>query len=245
TIKNPMIDARKRVVGTAGIARDVTEKRRVLERLRAGELAMRQALGIRDALARDLHDSTIQSLYAIGLGLEDCRHVLPPGSQEADRRLRGSIEQLNAMIRDLRSFISEVRSGDAVEGAGSLAGELRELAKHIRATQSIHLTCRVDEQACKAIGLYHANHVLAVVKEAVSNTLRHARAKKLSITVRRVRKTVVIRVKDDGMGLKREGRHRGYGLKNIYSRAADMSGRLKISSTPGKGTLVRVEVDRE
>ena len=87
------------------IAWDITERQQAEEALQESEQRLRRSLEQRVQLGRDLHDGIIQSLYAVGLGLQECRILASRNPSEAQDRLAASIADLNTVIRDVRNFI--------------------------------------------------------------------------------------------------------------------------------------------
>src|SRR5207249_1412590 len=88
-----------------GIAWDITERKQAEEALQESEQRLRRSLEERVQLGRDLLDGIIQSIYAVGLGLQECRNLITRESPEAQARLARSISDLNMVIRDVRNFI--------------------------------------------------------------------------------------------------------------------------------------------
>jgi two-component system sensor histidine kinase UhpB len=236
-IKTPIIDAKGRVTGLAGIARDITQRKALTEKLRLGEETVRRAMQEREALVRDLHDQTIQSLYALGLELELDGHLMPPSARRARAQLRKSVNELNTIIRDLRSFITDSRT--TPPPVIRLKQEIRAFLDRIRKTRAVQVYTRLDTEACNLLGPFQSAHVLNIVREAVSNSLKHAHARKIIVSICRRQREIVIRIQDDGVGMRKmRGNSRGLGLSNIYSRVAEMSGRVQIRSRKKGGTTV-------
>ncbi|OGV45695.1 MAG: hypothetical protein A2X46_09325 [Lentisphaerae bacterium GWF2_57_35] len=238
-IKTPIIDAKGRVTGLAGIARDITERRILIEKLRAGEEAMRQAMKERETLARDLHDQSIQALYALGLELELCSQLMPESARKTGRRLRAIIKELNTTIRELRSFITDVRT--IKPPPFFLDREIQVFLDRIRKTRAVRVLARIDEEACKLLDAGQSAHVLNIVREAVSNSLRHSKARHVTVSIARKKGQVCIVIRDDGVGIvKQDFDRKGFGLNNICARVAEMKGRMQIRSKEGRGTSVRI-----
>src|SRR5207244_11133768 len=88
-----------------GLAWKITERTRAEEALQESEQRLRRSLEERVQLGRDLHDGIIQSIYAVGLGLQECRNLVIQDPSAAQVRLARSISDLNTVIRDVRDFI--------------------------------------------------------------------------------------------------------------------------------------------
>ncbi|HFC09133.1 MAG TPA: hypothetical protein ENJ54_04645, partial [Chloroflexi bacterium] len=88
-------------------------------------------------------------------------------------------------------------------------------------------------------------HVLAIVREALSNTVRHAHARRVEIEARAMGKHLVVTIRDDGQGFQLHGIERGYGLRNMYDRARLLGGTLTIDTAPGQGTTITLSAPLE
>ncbi|MBI3760843.1 MAG: sensor histidine kinase, partial [Chloroflexi bacterium] len=88
------------------------------------------------------------------------------------------------------------------------------------------------------------DHVLAILGEALSNTVRHARARQVKVTARRVEGRLKLNVEDDGVGLPRDP-EAGYGLRNMRDRARLLGGTLEVTGPSGKGTTVKLDMPWE
>jgi signal transduction histidine kinase len=195
----------------------------------------------RQRLARDLHDSVAQAIYSITLHAEAARrqlsagdlrvtaeylHELQDAAQEALEEMRRLIFELRPPILEQAGLAAALQARlDAVEGRSKLETELIvEGAGELPAPV---------EQA-----LYR------IAQEALNNTLKHARARRVSVTLRHMGARVVLELSDDGAGFdpaaaSQAGR---LGLRGIAERVAQLDGRVQIDSAPGKGTRLRVEL---
>jgi signal transduction histidine kinase len=205
----------------------------------AGRLAIAEE---RDRIGRDLHDGIIQSLYAVGLSLEDVPELMAEAPDEAAGRIDGAIESINLAIRDIRNFIYGLRP-EAVDGSQVLAG-LAALAEEVRHGGLVEVTTELDGEADLGLDEASGAEILNLVREALSNAVRHGRAARilLSMTVRDGVPTLV--VSDDGIGfdVSRDPGQGHHGLANIRARATAVGGRLEIRSSPGSGSQVILEL---
>ncbi|HEX8750307.1 MAG TPA: PAS domain S-box protein, partial [Nitrospira sp.] len=156
------------------VGTDITEQRRAEEALRRSEHAVRQAFEDRERLSQDLHDNLLQSLYAIGMGLELTKHRTQRISQTNAKRLEDSIGQLNAVIREVRGFIP--RMNPIVADTKSLTESLRALIDSFVSTGVGEIALHIDESAATRLSSEQSTHVLAIAKEALSNSVRHTKA---------------------------------------------------------------------
>ncbi|MBV8928176.1 MAG: GAF domain-containing sensor histidine kinase [Mycobacteriaceae bacterium] len=187
-------------------------------------------LADRDRIARDLHDHVIQRLFAVGLALQGTipRSVRP----EVQQRISACVDDLQGVIQEIRTAIFDLH------GAPSGMTRLRQrLDEAIAQFSSPDLSTTVQFVGpLSVIGADLADHTEAVVREAVSNAVRHANAKALTIIVR-VEDELSIEVIDNGQGMPAE--ITASGLGNLRRRAEEASGAFTIESPATGGTVLR------
>jgi signal transduction histidine kinase len=194
----------------------------------------------RDRIGRDLHDSIIQSLYAVSLSLEDVPELVRDAPDVADRRVDRAIDDLNHVIRDIRSFIHGLRP-EALGGA-DLGASLAALAEEYRHNTLVEAELLLDRAADPGFDPDGNAQLLQIAREAMSNAARHSQARHVRMELRREAGLAVLEISDDGVGFDRNaisdpGHH---GLPNMRARAEAIGGRLTIDSRPGVGTRVAV-----
>jgi signal transduction histidine kinase len=187
-------------------------------------------LADRDRIARDLHDHVIQRLFAVGLALQG---TIPRArSPEVQQRLSEYVDDLQAVIQEIRTTIFDLH--EQASGVTRLRRRLDEAVAQFSdgklhvATQFVGPLSVVDATL--------ADHAEAVVREAVSNAVRHADASNLSVTVK-VEDNLCIEVVDNGRGIPEN--ITGSGLTNLLQRAQQVGGTFTIDRPPAGGTLVR------
>jgi PAS domain S-box-containing protein len=223
------------------IGTDITEQKRAEEALRRSELAVRQAFEERDRLSQDLHDNLLQSLYAVGMGLELTKQRIQRISRTNAKRLEQSVGQLNQVIREVRSFISQTQP-PAVLGQ-TVADALRALAGSFMATGAGDISVRIDDDGSMRLSQEQRTHVLAIAKEALSNSIRHTKADKRMVTLERHGNKIRLEITDNGQGfLPAPRRTQGMGLQNMRARARKLRGRIAITSVFKKGTTVTLTI---
>lgn len=226
------------LVGVALRARDRQE--RLTGRIREARDALAAAQQERQRLSRDLHDNSIQALYGIQLGLGHTVQKLDAEPASARRELSAVRSELDTVIAEIRRFITaEASAGKDVD----FGGVLRALVERARASTTAQIEVHCDPGAADRLSAAQAVQLANIAREALSNGLRHAKPKRVEITLRSEREEVRLEISDDGTGFdpKAPGRP-GVGLASMAARAKEMSGTLDIQSTPGKGTRVTIRV---
>ncbi len=199
----------------------------------------------RERIGRDLHDGIIQSIYAVGLSLEDVPELMEDEPEVARQRVERAIDSLDQSIRDIRNFIFGLRP-ELLEQAG-LIGGLAALADEFRVNSMIDIDLETGDAAEVDFTPEQTGQLLSIAREALSNIARHSKATRGSVKVEcdsgKIRLTVV----DNGVGFD-PNRQRGpnhQGLTNMRARVAEMGGFIDVRSEPGSGTRIIVEVARQ
>jgi signal transduction histidine kinase len=204
---------------------------------RAEAIADREELALvadRDRIARDLHDLVIQRLFATGLQLQGARRTAT--SDEVRERLDSAVTDLDTTIRDIRSTIFELQR----VGERSLRSDLRDLAKEYVPVLGFTPLVRTTGPVDTAVGAELGEQLLAVLREALSNTARHAEASAAVVEVEVTADRVVLSVTDNGKGIPAERRESG--LRNVRRRAADHGGTVRLLMEEPHGTRVEWSV---
>ena len=137
----------------------------------------------RERIAKDLHDGIIQSIYAVGLSLEDLPEVMGEDPSEARERIDRAIDALNMTIRDIRNFIMGLRP--ELLDQRDLVGSLLALAEEVRLNSMIEIETSIDPTAAASLPEHALAAVFHITREALSNIVRHSRATRASVGLRR------------------------------------------------------------
>jgi signal transduction histidine kinase len=198
----------------------------------------------RERIGRDLHDGIIQSIYAVGLSLEDVPDLMGDEPDEARARVERAIDSLDQSIRDIRNFIFGLRP-ELLEQAG-LVGGLAALADEFRVNSMVDVELTADEARETDLPSELTGQLLSIAREALSNIARHSKATRGSVHVETADGAVKLVISDNGVGFDpaapRGAGHQG--LVNMRDRASSVGGRLEVQSVPGAGTSIIVEVAR-
>ncbi len=194
----------------------------------------------RERISKDLHDGIIQSLYGVGLSLEDVPELMDEDPAEVVRRVERAIDSLHLAIGDIRNFIFGLRP-ELLGGMPLLAG-LAALVDDFRHNSMIDIELVGDGPGWEPSPDVTA-HLLGIVNEALSNVARHAAATRAWVEASSGRDgTLVLTVRDNGRGFDASaGASLGHqGLVNMRSRADGIGATLEIASSAGEGTTIAI-----
>jgi signal transduction histidine kinase len=218
------------VVALAGAAGIAIENARL--HARVGELAL---LEDRERIARDLHDTVIQRLFATGLSLQGTvRLVVRP---EVAERLQSAVEDLDDTVRHIRTVIFGLETARRTqEGVRS---RVLALSREAAGALGFSPTLTFDGPVDASLEASLSEEVLSTLREALSNVARHAGASSVEVVLAADPPVgdVTLRVSDDGHGFTPGADGQGYGLRNMRDRAERLGGRCTITSG-ADGTVV-------
>jgi signal transduction histidine kinase len=224
------------VVGLAAAAGVAIENARLMTRIQ--DLALVED---RERIARDLHDTVIQRLFATGILLQSTLPLVNSDPRGATTRIIDAVEDLDTTIKHIRSAIfalEQSRVGN--EGLRSqVLALLNEAAGSLGFTPRVVFDGPVDSAVSTAVG----NEILATLREALSNVARHARAGRVDVTLV-AGDEVCLRVVDDGVGVPAELSGAGRGLVNMASRAEKLGGHFTLSPAQPRGAALEWCVPR-
>jgi len=192
-------------------------------------------LGDRDRIARDLHDVVIQRLFATGLGLQTA--VRLTSHPQVRSRVESAVDDLDEVIRDIRGAIFELHHRP---GEGDLHTSIRSVLDEAQHVLGFAPQLRVRGRLETDVPAGLQPHLLAVVREAVSNAARHAKASAVLVAVLVDGDGVSITVSDDGIGIGTATRRSG--LENLRRRAEEMGGSFAVSPRESGGTVLEWHV---
>jgi signal transduction histidine kinase len=217
-----------------------------IENARLHDNARRLAvLEERDRIGMDLHDGIIQSIYGVGLALENARLMAPDDPQAAQNRIQDSINGLNQTIRDIRTYILDLRPRQL--GNENLMVGLKRLVTEYRANTLSEAILQGSEEGLDKLAQSHALALFHICQEALANVAKHAAAKKVEISVWTTAERVLMEIRDNGKGFDVEKKSvtLGHGLSNMHTRVHNVGGDVDITSAPEEGTTILAWVPRK
>ena len=198
----------------------------------------------RERIGMDLHDGIIQSIYGVGLALENARSLLRENPKDAEERLKKAMDDLNHTIRDIRSYILDLRprqlQGESlIEGLGRLISEFKQNTK-------IEVSLAAPKDSLTDLPQMHAMSLFHICQEALANIAKHAKASKVTIDLWTTSDRVLLEISDNGQGFEMDKTNKtvGHGLANMMTRVQNVGGDVDITSAVGEGTSILAWVPR-
>lgn len=218
------------------------------ERMTAEVIEARDALNAaekeRVKLGHDLHDGAIQSLYAVQLGLTRTAETVEASLPASAQVLKETRERMDEVIAELRQFILAREAGASPKGSAGLNDVLAAMVQRMQPTTETVLQFQGQQDAASRLSVVQVVQLTQIARSALANSLRHARARHVNITLQNHDGLVRLEIADDGVGFDpghpAEG---GMGLSTMRARAAEMSGTLEVHSRPEAGTRIVVALN--
>ncbi|PLT35958.1 sensor histidine kinase [Bacillus sp. V5-8f] len=210
-------------------AEKVVEQEKIIEEIVSQE---------RNRLARELHDSVSQQLFAASMlmsAITESKPDLKSAEAKQLKMVEGMIHQSQLEMRALLLHLRPVPLRDK-----SLQEGIQELLTELSQKVPINITWKIEPILLDR-GI--EDHLFRILQESVSNTLRHAKATNLEVLLIGRDDLIIMRIVDNGLGFNIEDSKTGsYGLQNMHERAMEIGGTMKIVSVPNKGTRLEVKV---
>lgn len=221
---------------TVALDRERAVRRRAEDDAQLKQRLLTQSLEDKIRLGHDLHDGIIQSLYAVGLTLESARTLLPRDPAAADQRLEQCRDALNGTIREVRAYITGLAPQNL--SSATFLRTLQSLLGDLARDRGTALEFKIEADATARLTSEQATEVVQIAREAVSNAVRHGRARHIVIAAAGDHE-FAFSIADDGSGFDpATARSSGFGLHSLQARAARLAGRCEVHSQPGAGTRV-------
>ncbi|MDO9545496.1 MAG: GAF domain-containing sensor histidine kinase [Pelolinea sp.] len=193
----------------------------------------------RERIGMDLHDGIIQSLYGIGLSLENTRLGQTNGKKTGVTEIENSINALESAISDIRAYILDLRPRK-LRHSNLLEG-MKSLIREFRANTMVEVDLTGSPQDVDGLARPQMEALFHIFQESLSNTAKHAHASNVSVRLWRQDDRVMLRVSDDGTGfeLSKPDHRIGHGLTNMKARVEAVGGGIEVVSIRKQGTTLR------
>ena len=210
----------------------VFHERKSLETKRTMVMEERERIGM------DLHDGIIQSLYGVGLSLQNAIIRLGENEQESEKQIEFALKSINEAIRDIRAYILDLRPRQLRDQ--NLYAGIESIVREFRANTLIEVELEKDLNHVDDLPDENSEILFHICQEALANAAKHAKATKVNIRLWETPQRVMLRVSDDGVGfdLAKINQRIGHGLSNMTTRAEGVGGGIEIISIRHQGTTV-------
>ena len=223
------------VVGLAAAAGVAIENARLHTRLH--ELGLVED---RERIARDLHDTVIQRLFATGMSLQGTARLVQTDPVEAMARIEGAVDDLDLTVKHIRTSIFGLEQHRP--GGMGLRDRVLSLVREAAGPIGFEPRVLLDGPVDTGVDDVVAAELLAILREALSNVARHARASRVDVEVVVAHAEICLRVADDGIGPPAPDAPAGNGLRNMAARADGLSGAFQLSAGQPSGTVLEWRV---
>ncbi|RLD02941.1 MAG: hypothetical protein DRI32_08105, partial [Chloroflexi bacterium] len=199
----------------------------------------------RERIGMDMHDGVIQSIFGVGLGLENVHHLIDENPDKAKEGVRLAIDGLNQAMRDLRTYILDLRPRQL--GEENLLIGLRRLVTEYRINTLSEAMLTGKEKEIINLSQDNALILFHITQEALANAAKHAQAKRVGVNIWTTADRVLLEIEDNGKGfdLDKMSMTLGHGLSNMHTRIRKAGGEIEISSVPDEGTMILAWLPRE
>ena len=240
-VANVLALAIERIEVNQAIEQQVEERTRALEEQRVAAAHDKAILEERQRLARELHDSVTQALYGVTLHAQAARRLLAAGEVASAADSLGVLQDTaQEALDEMRLLIFELRP-PILEQVGLVAAvQARLNAVEGRANLQTTLIADGDDD----LPPFVEQALYRIAQEALNNVLKHAHAQHVTVSIMHQRLTVILEIRDDGVGFDPSIVHAqgGLGLRGIAERVAQLNGTYKLQSALGAGTQLGVEL---
>jgi len=224
----------------AALAQEHGARLRAEEDLQLNRSLLDRSVAERIRLGRELHDNICQTLYAVCLTLESVQKKAAV-APEMQPRVDQCLTELRRLNQQVRAYLRELEPASVAHQSFKVA--LDDLIRSFAAGATVRIEHKLDEEALALIAPGNIAEIMSILREAVSNSLRHGGARQITLLAGRSETAVALAVQDDGRGFNPPagpgaGGPTGHGLGNMHARAAALGGSLRIESAAGKGTRV-------
>ena len=196
----------------------------------------------RDRFAMDLHDGVIQSMYGIGLMLEEAQNRLEIQDAGGQDLILQAVDGLRRTIHDIRNYILDLRP-ERFQGRDLREG-LAELARELRAHSFLSVDIQIATEDLPRLSPEQTVEILHITREALTNVRKHARASQVDIHVGSRSDALLLTIADNGIGLDLDliDEGAGHGLHNMQERAQALGGKISFTKLESGGTSVQLEI---
>ncbi|MEK6222685.1 MAG: sensor histidine kinase, partial [Chloroflexota bacterium] len=197
----------------------------------------------RERFGMDLHDGIIQSIYGVGLVLDDLKQRVGESPELVTERISEVAKSLNMVSSDIRNYILDLRPHH-FEGKSIIEG-IEELARALRANTFMNVLLNIENDFSSTFPEEITLGILHIAQEAFTNIQKHSKATEINIKLGVQNNQIELLIGDNGVSMHGEKMYAssGNGLKNMRHRAESLGGEIEISSDDGTQVLINIPVN--
>lgn len=200
-----------------------------------------QFASVRHKISQDLHDdigASLSSLQIYGTIAEQSIAHNPAKAMEMVKKIS---DQSTLLMENISDIVWSMKP--AKDHAASLEIKVKNFGAELLSDKNIHFTCQLSSEVETALtGVYARKNILLVIKEAMNNIAKYSQAQHASVAISVQEKKLLLTITDDGVGFTKEGETTGNGLQNMNERVRELGGIFNITSSPGKGCIIKAEI---
>ncbi|CAM1360331.1 ATP-binding protein [Tenacibaculum xiamenense] len=189
----------------------------------------------RDRIARELHDGVLSKLFGIRLGIGFLNLEGEESELEKHQNLLEDLQNVEQEIREVSHQLSSSNKTDFIELINQLFQEKSSIGNFVHEIDLSDIDWEALEKEYKT-------NLQRIIQELLQNTLKHAKATKVKLSIKRSKNDVLLKYKDNGIGFDMDSQINGIGLKNIKSKVEKLNGESSIFSKPEKGMQVEIKL---
>lgn len=196
-----------------------------------------QIARLQNKISQDLHDDIGSSLSSLQVYSSVAVQVMDAQPDKAKEMLRRITSESSALMDNIGDIVWSMKTEK--EQTINLDSRIKNFISDVLGAANIHYTIHIEEGIDGLVkNMTARKNILLIIKEAVNNTLRHAQAKQVSVSVKKLAGRLLIQVADNGKGFNADIVEKGDGLDNMRRRAEELNGIFELSTNPGKGTTI-------
>lgn len=193
----------------------------------------------RQRIRRNLHDGIMQEIYAVGLSLDNARHLITVDPEKAAQIITEENKHLDEVNSKIRRYVMDIQQSSFAEQ--SLKSIILGMVEQLKLRSNLPVELRIDDAKRESLTIEQKEHLYLIVQEIFSNIVRHSYAAAVTVSLSFHPQHLELRITDDGIGLPTEGAQRS-GMQNILERAEAIGADIDIQSAKGKGTAIRLQI---
>ncbi|TLS35953.1 sensor histidine kinase [Pseudalkalibacillus caeni] len=234
TIRNTIERIQQQISEQTKLSQKLASEKAEVQEKRIQEMVSQE----RQRLARELHDSVSQQLFAASMMMSAINESKSSTDERETKQLKMVEEMIHQSQLEMRALLLHLRPA-ALKGK-SLQEGIQELLGELTQKVPINLKWKVEPlKLDKGV----EDHLFRILQEAVSNILRHSKAESMEVLLIEREGLIILRIADDGIGFEMDKEKTGsYGMQTMHERAVEVGGSMKIVSVPNKGTRLEVRV---